>query len=62
MKIVQGLSKWCSREPVGSVALGYFDGVHIGHRDIIATTVEEARKRSLPSVVCHLSHTPPWQL
>lgn len=51
MKIVQGLSKWCSREPVGSVALGYFDGVHIGHRDIIATTVEEARKRSLPSVV-----------
>lgn len=33
------------------VALGCFDGVHIGHSQIISKTVNEARKKSLTSVV-----------
>ena len=29
------------------VALGSFDGVHLGHRDLIARTVSEAEERGL---------------
>lgn len=51
MKVVQGLENWFTKTPVGSIALGYFDGVHIGHRNIILTTVQMAHQKSLPSVV-----------
>ena len=30
-----------------AVALGYFDGVHLGHRKLIATLVDEAKKNNL---------------
>ncbi len=33
------------------VALGFFDGVHLGHREILKRAVCEAKKRSLPSAV-----------
>lgn len=51
MKVIQGLANWHLRTSVGSVALGYFDGVHLGHRNIIVTSVQEAHRQSLPSVV-----------
>ena len=36
----------------GSVlAIGAFDGVHLGHRSLIGACVEEARQKGLPSVV-----------
>ena len=31
------------------VALGFFDGVHIGHREILSHAVKEAKKKSLIS-------------
>lgn len=31
------------------VALGFFDGVHVAHQDLIQTTIVEAKKRSLAS-------------
>jgi riboflavin kinase/FMN adenylyltransferase len=38
--------------PRGScVAIGVFDGVHLGHRALLRKTVEEARKRGVPSGV-----------
>jgi riboflavin kinase/FMN adenylyltransferase len=51
VKIVRGLEKWSQKEPVGSVALGFFDGVHRGHQKIITSCIREARRRGLPSVV-----------
>ena len=30
------------------IAIGFFDGVHIAHRELIGAAVEEAKKRSLP--------------
>ena len=34
-----------------AIALGYFDGVHLAHREIIALTVKEARARGLTPAV-----------
>ncbi|NLG86927.1 MAG: bifunctional riboflavin kinase/FAD synthetase [Firmicutes bacterium] len=51
MKVVQGLNNWKVTLPIGSVALGYFDGVHRGHQQIIATSIKEAHRQSLPSMV-----------
>ena len=34
-----------------AVALGYFDGVHIGHRELIALLVEEAKAKGLASYI-----------
>lgn len=33
------------------IALGYFDGVHLGHQQVIKTAREEANKRGLPLAV-----------
>jgi len=32
-----------------AVALGFFDGVHVAHQDLIQTTIKEAKKRKLAS-------------
>lgn len=34
-----------------AVALGYFDGVHVGHRELISLLTQEARSRNLPSYI-----------
>lgn len=34
-----------------AVALGNFDGVHIGHQELIKSNIKEARKRKLKSTV-----------
>ncbi len=38
--------------------IGTFDGVHLGHRQVISTTVERARDRGLPSVVITFDRHP----
>lgn len=34
-----------------SIALGFFDGVHIGHRRLIERAVEEAKRLNIPSAI-----------
>ena len=33
------------------IALGYFDGVHLGHKEVIEAAVKEAKKRNIKSAV-----------
>lgn len=40
------------------VCIGTFDGVHLGHQKVVSTAVEEARRRSLPSVVVTFDRHP----
>ncbi len=40
------------------MAVGVFDGVHVGHRDVIRILLEEARRRDLPSVVLTFDRHP----
>lgn len=39
-----------------AVALGFFDGVHLGHQKIISKTVEYKKQRLLPSVLTFLQN------
>lgn len=41
-----------------AVALGMFDGVHIGHRSLISLTVSAAREEAIKSVVCTFDKHP----
>lgn len=43
----------------GSVAtIGAFDGLHLGHQDILRQVMAEAKRRSLPSIVMSFEPTP----
>jgi len=50
MRIIRGLK---NLRPIknSSVAVGVFDGVHVGHRKIICKVVRAARRRGISSVV-----------
>lgn len=42
----------CDDSASGAViAIGAFDGVHLGHQKLISAAIEEARRRGLPSIV-----------
>lgn len=43
MKLVDGLDRLSLSDSESTVAIGSFDGVHVGHRAILAAAVEEAR-------------------
>ena len=40
------------------VTIGAFDGLHLGHQDLLNRVIREARSRSLPSVVMSFEPTP----
>lgn len=40
------------------LALGFFDGVHRGHQEVIKTAVNLANEKGLPSAVLTFNHTP----
>jgi riboflavin kinase/FMN adenylyltransferase len=40
------------------VTVGFFDGVHLGHREVLATTVAAARARGLPAVAVTFDRHP----
>ena len=48
--------------PVGAertvVTVGFFDGVHLGHRAVLGRTVDAARERGLPSVAVTFDRHP----
>jgi riboflavin kinase/FMN adenylyltransferase len=57
MEFIEGTRKFsCSSK--ASVTVGNFDGVHLGHRELIRRTVEHARRLGLPSVVLAFSPHP----
>jgi riboflavin kinase / FMN adenylyltransferase len=51
MQTVHGLSS-PSDSPPAAVALGVFDGVHLGHRAILETAVRRAHERGLAALAC----------
>ena len=51
MKVFEGLESVTAPFPCSTVAIGTFDGVHIGHQAIIKTAVADAHDHGRPSVV-----------
>ena len=51
MKVYNGLEAITTAFSTSSVAIGTFDGVHVGHQAIIAAAVEDARRHQRPALV-----------
>lgn len=51
MKILRGSSEVRFSIAAAAVTIGNFDGVHLGHRDIIRQVVERARRDGLTSII-----------
>ncbi len=58
MRIVEGLEHLPLEEGSSVVTVGFFDGVHLGHRSVIARTVEVARERGIGSVAVTFDRHP----
>jgi riboflavin kinase / FMN adenylyltransferase len=58
MRIVRGLESYRPERPASAVALGAFDGIHLGHRAILGTAVAQARHGQLDAVVCTFDRHP----
>ncbi len=52
MRIVRGLESYPPDAGESAVALGVFDGIHLGHRAILETAVAEARRHGLAALAC----------
>jgi riboflavin kinase / FMN adenylyltransferase len=58
MKIIQHPRELAAASRSACVALGVFDGIHLGHRKIISQTLEDARKQARISVVVTFDRHP----
>jgi riboflavin kinase/FMN adenylyltransferase len=52
MRIVRGLTPFPPDAPAAVVALGVFDGIHLGHREILLRAVRRARALGLDALAC----------
>jgi riboflavin kinase / FMN adenylyltransferase len=52
MWIARGLESFPPEVTASVTALGTFDGVHLGHRAILATAVTRARDLGIPAIAC----------
>lgn len=52
MRIVRGLESFPPDAGPSAVALGVFDGIHLGHRAILGTAVAQARRHDLAALAC----------
>lgn len=57
MKVIEDLREMKALSP-SAVALGNFDGVHLGHQELIKNMVNTARERNLNAVVFTFSNHP----
>ena len=58
MRIVRGLESYPPDAGPSAVALGAFDGVHLGHRAILGTAVAHARREKLQALACTFDRHP----
>jgi len=58
MRIVRGLESYPPDATASVVALGAFDGIHLGHRAILGTAVTQARHRQLQALACTFDRHP----
>ena len=58
MQIVRGLESFPPDAGPSAVALGAFDGIHLGHRAILGTAVTEARHGKLRALACTFDRHP----
>jgi len=58
MRIVRGLESFPPEAEGGIVALGAFDGIHLGHRKILGLAVERGRALGAPSLACTFDPRP----
>lgn len=52
MQVIRGLESYPPDSGPGVVALGVFDGVHVGHRAILSCAADRARRAGLTAVAC----------
>lgn len=57
MQLIRGLKNW-SDLPGTVVTIGNFDGVHLGHQSMFASTVAKARELDLPATVISFEPLP----
>src|SRR5579883_270089 len=50
-RLIRSLYNITPQQQRGIVTIGNFDGVHLGHQQLIASVVKEAHERKLPSTV-----------
>jgi riboflavin kinase / FMN adenylyltransferase len=58
MRIVRGLESFRPDAAASVVALGAFDGIHLGHRAILGTAVARARGQKLLALACTFDRHP----
>lgn len=58
MRIVRGLPPVPPEARPSAVALGVFDGVHLGHRAILGTAVAHGREAGMPAIACTFDPQP----
>src|SRR3989442_1853664 len=58
MQIVWGLESYRPDAGPSAVALGAFDGIHLGHRAILGTAVAHARHEKLQALACTFDRHP----
>ena len=58
MEIVRGADRLPLGDEPSVVTVGFFDGVHLGHRAVLARTVEAARERGVRSVAVTFDRHP----
>ena len=58
MRTVRGLESYPPDVGPSIVALGAFDGIHLGHRAILGTAVERGRARGARAVACTFDRHP----
>ncbi|WP_432454305.1 MULTISPECIES: bifunctional riboflavin kinase/FAD synthetase [unclassified Agarivorans] len=51
MELIRGICNIKARHYGCALSIGNFDGVHLGHQQVIKRLVEQARQRGLPAVV-----------